>query len=405
MTFKTVKLKNLDTKSPYFYPNRTTEIVMRDGSINTPDRAATLYEYNQKGKIPSETTIDNKISFSIKKINSKGIIELLTTNGPYNSLLKYMEESDDMMKYSIFRGHLIEPTSTPQDNDKGEKIDSGIEYLQKNSNERNRFLRFIVKVQKDIGLDIITIPYLALGFSDYCNLVKDITNNLRKTQHEPLFIFDLDYENNIDKFSNMISFFINDIGIQLLGFRNKSFSRHAVSYDILSQYLEKDVVFFSFDVDRSDDIHANISTMHYFPFLATDIYAIKKPQFIDNKKQGNTKKSTRQYQLKKENIKFFNPQSLIIEPSLTRLKDPEKILEEIKESSNENIQRILYNHTEIDDNKNKMNILKSLSKVHELKSSTAEFENLKKMIKSDESTEYIKSKDHLKNTLDSFKKR
>jgi hypothetical protein len=138
------------------------------------------------------------------------------------------------MRYSPFKAHIIQPTITEKvDRNSGSKIESGIDYIAKNSKERNRFTRFNVRLRTDLGMDIVTIPYLKLPFDLYSEIVKDVSLELRNQGREPLILFDLDYGRRGDKFSEALAFFIRDLEVRLIGFYFKSFTKHAVSYDVL----------------------------------------------------------------------------------------------------------------------------------------------------------------------------
>jgi hypothetical protein len=261
-------------------------------------------------------------------------------------------------------------------------------------------------MQVDLGLEIITIPFLNLPLQDYKLLIKEITNGVRNQNLEPFFIFDLDYGKN-NKFEDAISFFIKDMGIKLLGLRHKSFARNAVSYDILSNYVNSDVALFSYDVDRADMHNSDISTMHYLPFLGEDVYAVKSPKFkpkADNKanSQKNMNPVTHE---KKEAIRIFDPRALLIRPASERIRNVDNILQEMDQVGNTRLFALIDEYDRTKTNPDELTIFRALSKFHELKSSTKEFEKLQKIVKSSESTEYIKDKDYLKSSLDSLGKK
>jgi hypothetical protein len=305
--------------------------------VSTPARAATLYEYNQKGRVPTETTIDNPISLSIRKLNASKIEQILKENGAFHKLFTNIRAADNMMRYSTFRAHILDITSTPIiDENKKQIGPSGIEFLQRNEKLRERFLRFIIKMQIDLGLEVVTIPYLNLPFTDYKSLIKDVTNGLRTNNLEPFLIFDLDY-NEGHNFEDVISFLLKDIGIKLLGFRNKSFARNAVSYDILSKYVDHDIALFSYDVERADIYNSQISTMHYLPFFGEDIYAVKSPRY----KPKDNKNTHLPKAVEKEVIKIFEPNTLLIRPASERIQSSKEILKEMDQSMNSRLSALL----------------------------------------------------------------
>ncbi len=412
MTFKEIQVKTVDEKSPYFYPSRTIEIKTSEGRILTPTRAATFYEFNQKIAIPAITPIDNPISISVRKMNWKKLATFLKQNGLYKNWFRQILDSEDMMKYSSFRAHVIQPTTskiilknpngTVQKDAKGKvKTEpSGVDYLADNPNLRERFVRLVLKMQLDADLDIITVPYMKFPISDYQQFITSITREIRSQNKEPLFIFDLDYQKRGDRFEDAMSFFIKKADIKLMAFGNKSFQSAPISYDVLSRYVTKDVAFFTFEIAREDKIREEgeekvkdeISKMHYFPFIGNDVYSIKTPKYVPDPNKPKMEAT-------KETIKFFNPTNLLIEHSSTRLKQPKKVLEEMKESGDKWLNDIIGDYHVIGNDEDKIKVINALSKVHELKTSTMEFVELQKRVRSGESTEYIKEKTYLESQL------
>lgn len=410
MTFKNVLVKNVDDKSQYFYASRTIEIQTSQGRILTPARASTLYEFNQKMAIPAITPIDNPISISVRKMNWKKLKIFLNQNGLYKNWFRQIIDSEDVMKYSPFRAHMIQPTTSPiilknpngttQKDAKGKtKTEpSGVEYLAQNPSLRDRFVRLVIKMQLDAGLDIITIPYLRLPISEYEKFITSITNEIRSQNKEPLFIFDLDYQKRGDRFEDAMSFFIKKSDIKLMAFANRSFTSAPISYDVLSQYVTKDVAFFTYEVEREDKRNAEISKMHCFPFIGNDVYSVKTPRYVPDPNKPEVEAT-------KEAIKFFNPSNLLIEQSAIRLKQPKRVLEEMKESGDKWLNDIIGDYDIIGKDQDKIKVINALSKIHELKTSSAEFNELQKRVKSNESTEYIKEKTYLSSTLIELKKK
>jgi len=400
LTLKSIKIKAIDEKSPYFFPTRSLEIRTSEHRIITPTRASTIYEFNQRAEIPATLPIDNPISFAVKKMNIKRINDFLQLNGSYKNLSKKILTDDDMLKYSSIRGHVIQPTINNQykknkKTGKSEKIESGVNYLLRNKSLREKFIRFIIKIQTDAGLETISIPYLKQPLTEYQEMAKKISKELRKQDREPLFVIDLGYPKR-GVFQELLNYLINDLETKLFAFPNKSFSSAAVSYDALSQLVEKEVGFFSIDVNRNDIYHDDISKMHCTPFVGTDAYSVRTIQFIPDPDEPKKERT-------KESIKFFNKENLLIEPSESRMADRDILLKEMGELKNNQIKEILEDYPNQTSDEGYVNTLSAISKTHELKASTNEFETLHKRIKSDESTEYVKEHDFLTKTLDSFK--
>jgi hypothetical protein len=95
----------------------------------------------------------------------------------------------------------------------------------------------------------------------------------------------------------------------------------------------------------------------------------------------------------------------LIEPSSIRVKEPEKILEEMGSEKDKELLNILLNYDSIGTDQAKITALDAISKVHELKSSSKEFGIVQKRVKSSESTEYMKEKPYLHSTITTLEKK
>jgi hypothetical protein len=177
-----------------------------------------------------------------------------------------------------------------------------------------------------------------------------------------------------------------------MAFPHKAFSSAAASYTAISRQISNDVAFFSFNVARTYSNTNILSKMHSAPFIGTDVYAIQTPRFVPNPDEPPKTRTN-------ESIKFFNQSNLLIEPSSIRVKDPEKILDEMGTSMDKDLLNILKNYDSLGSDQNKIKVFDAISKVHELRSSTNEFNTMQKRVKSHESTEYIQEKPYLQSTL------
>lgn len=408
LTLSDIKIKSIDHKSPFLYPSRTLELKFSRGSVNTPNRAATLYEYNQKGRVPTEITLENTVSYSLNKLNLSKLKTFLLSNGAFHRILERTVEANSRMKYSHFHFNMIQPTVSPGiDEESGEESESASDYLVSNSSKREVFLRLITQMQFNLGDEIVTLPYLELPSSEYAEVVREFAKSVRSNNKEPMVVFDLDYAKNVEKFEEALDGFMKKADVRLFALSYKSYTRHAVSYDKLSKYVEKEIAFVSFDVERSDKRNSDISTVHYMPFLGNDIYGIKTPRYFppkDNVSPGEKReKKEKLDMLSKEKIKFFEPSSLLVVPSARRMGEKEKVLKEIDQSGNSYLKRILGDYDVMDKDPTKVEIFGAFARVHELNASTTEFGKVRKLIDSGESTEYAAERSYLKSSLDSFK--
>lgn len=183
-----------------------------------------------------------------------------------------------------------------------------------------------------------------------------------------------------------------------------------MSYETLAEYAESNVAFVSFDTDRSYQRSNPLPKMHSFPFVGTDIYAIRASRFVPSTAKGpaggdNGASAAADAGPSLDSVKFFETSSLTIKPSAERVGDPKSLLDEIGEGGNKRLRSILEECESMSGNPEKIVVLSSVSGVHELKSSTAEFGILREWIDKGETAEYVKKKPRLESTLAEMERR
>ena len=422
MTFE-VRVRSLDQESPYAYPSRKVEITTGAGRVSTPNRAATLYEYNKKATVPTNIPLDNGASLAVKRPNAATLEKFLEENGVARRWGREMRSAADRMSYSALSAYLVQPTTTdvpaPKKGGKRPKkpaTPSGIAYLRSSPAKLKRFMRMLIQLQADSGLDVVAVPHLGLPLAEYKGVARDASKAIAAAGAEPMFAFDLEYQKGGGRFGEAVSFLVRDIGARLIAFPGRSYASVPVSYETLAGYAEHDVAFVSFDTDRSYQRYNPLSKMHSFPFIGTDIYAIRTPRFVPNAAKGQggggagnsgnsgggagNSDSGKGAGPALDSVKFFEPSSLTVRPSAERVGDPESLLGEIGERGNARLRGMLEEYESMSGSPDKIAALSSFSRVHELKSSTAEFGILRKWIDRGETGAYVKEKPRLESVLD-----
>ena len=409
MTFE-VRVKSVDQETPHAYPSRKIEITTGAGRVETPNRAATLYEYNKKASVPTNIPLDNDASLAVKRPNATTLAKFLEGNGVARRWGREMRGAARRMAYSALSAYLVQPTTTdvPAKKTKDGKgisvpaVPSGTSYLRSSPAQRERFLRILFQIQVDSGLDVVAVPYLGLPLSEYKEEIRKAHKAVARSGAEPMFLFDLEYQKEGSRFKEAMSFLVRDMGVRLVAFPGRSYASAPVSYDVLAEYTGSDVAFVSFDTDRPYQMSNPLSKMHSFPFIGTDIYAIRAPRFVPKDSEGGeggSGASGSGARSTLDSVKFFEPSSLTIRPSAERVGDPAVLLDEIGERNNAWLRGMLEEYESARDDPDKVAALSSLSRVHELKSSTAEFKSLRGWIGKGETAAYVKEKPQLEKTL------
>ena len=415
MTFE-VRVRSVDQESPYAYPSRRVEIATSSGKVTTPNRAATLYEYNKKASVPTNMPLDNDVSLAVKRPNAATLAKFLEENGVARRWAGEMRGAARRMAYSALSAYLVQPTTTdvPAKKKDGKEVapavPSGTSYLRSSPEKMEAFLRILLRLQVDAGLGVVAVPYLGLPLSEYKKTVRKVCKAAAGLGAEPMVAFDLEYEKGGSRFKEAMSFLVRDIGVRLVAFPGRSYAGAALSYDALAGYAESDVAFVSFDTDRPYQRLNPLSKMHAFPFIGTDIYAIRTPRFVPRAAEAGaggsgTGGSGPGAVSALDNVKFFEPSSLTIRPSAERVGDPAALLDEIGERGNAQLRGMLEGYESARGNADKTAALSSLSRVHELVASTAEFGSLRDWIRKGETAEYVKEKPRLETTLEDLEQR
>jgi len=383
-----VKIKSIDDSSKYLYPNRTIEIKTARQNIMTPTRASTDSEYRQKALVPTALPIENPVSITIEELTANKFDRLMNENGYFARIINRVELKSRLSQYSGLDLVLLKPTkSDKKDKDTKEPRYSPMTLLKQNPQLLERFLRVIIKMQLDAGFDQISVPFIELPFQEFSKLIIQINQTMEKVNRQPIFFVDMNYQD----FKKAIDLIVNNLQSNVVGLYFQSYKRAHLSYEILREYIDKDVAFLTVQVER---VGLNeISTMHYLPFFGNDVYAVEKPRgFAEKDEMGKPKK----IMYNPERVRLFDRNSLCVRHITAIPSVVERLSDEY--SRDYMISDILHNYQEAT-TKDKYEVLNAFSKVSELRSSSMEFANFQRYIKQNSTKDYVEEKQVLKQTL------
>jgi len=388
LTITDVKVKAIDYSARYLYPSRTVEIKTSGQNILTPVRAATFYEYREKAKVPTDIPIDNPIFVSVENLSLLMFEKFLQTNSYYSKLMRRLELSDRLAQYSDLRMTLIRPTVTPKIDSKTKLVsDSPMEMLRQSPTLRDRFIRFVIKMQYDAGLNPIAIPFIDLPFHTFQDVSSQIGKSLERINRQPVFFIDIGYED----FESAVGLIANKLQSKFIGLYFRPYRMFPLHYEALSKYVDKDVGFFTVQVSRYDSDYNDISTMHYLPFFGNDIYAVRTPPPFGFSTKGTPPTS------RLTSVRLFDRASLRVKQIGLSPSTVSELADEYR--NDEIITNILANYQEANVDDAKYQILRAFSKISELKSSLSEFERFKDFIKEGSTKDYLQEKQVLRKTL------
>ena len=382
MKVEKVHLVEVDDSLKLLQPSRSVEIRTDKGTIVSPTRCATSYEFNRKSELPTETTLNNPISVYSKKFTGREVAGLLTTNSEYGKQLSSIERIDRMTEYSLLHVCCFQLSETSQIGPSPMEILNAGDNLEK-------FLRFLIDMQFDAKHEIISIPHLNLPITKLKKILSDVNSAIVKLGKQPIFSIDLRYPN----FSEILEHVHTNFQSQLINLIYRKRREVPQHYDILRNYARKDSAFLMSNVDRIDFNNDELSAMHYMPFLGNDFFAVEIPA-PNITKPGAPKKDRNIL-----NLKILKSDDLTVVSLANSGISNEQILQEIGNPSNDELDTRLNNIEDAKTDNDKYKILNALTRVQELKASTHEFSVLSDHVKERSSVDYVKSKNNFENRL------
>lgn len=375
MKIEGVHFEDADESFPLLLPSRSITIKTDKGTILTPNRGATAYEFNRKKLLPSEISVNNPCTIYSKKFSGGEVSRLLGTNTEFENQVKSIERSDHVSEYSTlhFCSFSIASTST--------NGPAPMEILAKDDN-LNEFLSSVIDMQVESNHDIISIPHIPLPFSELKKTLKMVNDSVTKLDKQPIFSLDLKYEN----FASTLQYLADDLQSMAINLIYRKYRQARNNYRELKKYVKRDIAFITTEIERIDIEHSNLSTMHYMPFLGNDLYAVDSPP-PNIPKPGQLPKPKNL-----SNLKIINREEL----TLTSLNENKiansTILSELGNPKEDKLEEKLQHLTEAKTDAAKYDIINALTRIHELRVSTHEFELLQTHVGEHSSKEYIKSK-------------
>ena len=380
-----IRLKHIDNSTPYNYPTRSIDIQTNKGHILTPARAVTSYEYNQKTLVPSDVTLDDKVSLSFSRYSGTNLEKFLQNDGPFESLSNRLRIHKER-SYSHLNLALIKPIFTAAQ--------------LNNEKSFEKFFRLTIQAQLLHRFDLISVYVPKIPTTYAKKFMTDVDKRIEKENTRCIFFFELG-----QNFPQLLDHAVTTLGHQLLGFHHKRFDRAIQSYDAIRNYSEKDVAFMAVNTTRYDGRYNDLSTMHYLPFLSNDIFTSMIPSPpIPNE---NTPSLSNQDRLSR--LRLFNRDKLTLDPTVNVSANVDKLLIDIGRPGDNSLHDMLTNWQDAGRSGDdlKLRRLSAFTKVHESKVSSSEFVKLTKRIRNRESKYYIDEPDksNIKSAIDKIERR
>jgi hypothetical protein len=373
-----VKLKNEDSSEKYLYRARTMEIkIGTETTLKTPFRAVTNSELNAKSKLPTEIPIDSNTGAATIKFTTgknRNIESFMENCTSYNQLRCSLIKQKYMMQHFPLSYFIFQPTK------------DALSYLIK-KDIRESFVIKTINLQMDLGMDIVSIPWVNMPPG---KLVK-IIQNYKSRSPDKEFVPFIDLEDNTYVAMNLdaLSPLIDTQELKFIGNIYRKVESHRPSYDsVWNKLYDKNVAILLSDVQRTSDsiMYPTASASHHADFVLGDVFSSYVSHPIQPEETDRAIE---------EQIKFFDSDKLDVE-KLSSFKKKPNWIEDIRNTiGDQKIENILQNYGEAQSDNEKREVLRAVSKVHELKESTKEFSLSQNYINQRDSIDYIKSKDSL----------
>ena len=377
---KNVKVKVIDTKNPYIRSPRTIEIETEKGKITAPTRAATGYEYRQKAKLPAESTIDNAFTLNTLVLNSRDFEKFMGDNKYFEGVLKKVKTYTKIERYSTF---LFEFYLTSTGNSES------LSYVS-NPEIRKGFLNRVLDIHQYCSITDFVVPYLGIPYSEYVNELKNLKQASDKLKLTIIPEIDLEYKD----FGKLLNYCINELGLNVIFLINREYHKTAQSHRAVWDYNDKDVAFFISHTPRSLKEMQDLSGIHYMPFMVGDVFGVKEySRFVPPKPSKLPEMKT-----DLDKLKFFYRKDCDLKSVKTLLPVWSDFKVDIKKEFNldDSLDSIIDNIHEAENDTEKYNVVKALTRVHELKASTSELSVFRSFIQSQDTVDYVKSKPKIK---------
>ncbi len=254
-----VKLENIDESDKYLYRARHIKIKPNTSTtIETPIRAVTNTEMNAKASIPAELPIFADMGMVEIKLTTgkrRNIASFLQKNSSYNSVKDTAYYNLQRMAYFPLNLVLIQPSS------------SAISQLQK-ANKIPDFLRLTIDLQlRDLGLNIITIPWLDLPPDELIKVWK-VYRDALPDNIEVVPTLRILEPDALERYLHVLNQYIDQIRFVAILYRK--IETNKLSYDKLWVHLhDKDIATILIDVkrDEASTIVPTASSFHYAEFI------------------------------------------------------------------------------------------------------------------------------------------
>jgi len=378
MSIKKIKIVENSGDEKLYFSGRSIEVHTTKNSNISPGRCSTTKEYTSLMNIPAQrVSIQDFISIIPRKLFRKNLNPFIKDNGIHKQIADYLIKKIPSTRYSSI---ILSPIILPKINELDFK-------LYETFSRRSLFIQNYVK--ESLGkVKNEFLPSLFIAQNLSLKNIESLFNNMSQSDCWvpviPLYM----PKKNFQKAVNLSLSKVGTYQVPMILFVYSDPLKNLDNYDYIWNNNSKEIIFSVCDAPREK--MNELSTSHYLHPLGID-YIGRRVHHIG----GPGKKSEIPQYLR---VKYFNKNNLTINTE-NNISENIDILQDLPY---DNRIKTVFDNREKANTNQELNVLKSISNVHEFYSSSNEFKRVSKFTKNKEYGEYLKGKKILNDVVNLF---
>lgn len=359
---------NFDTNSIKNYGKpRSMQIITEGGIIETPTRVATQSEILAKSEVPLAMALPMDICIAFRPLEQSVMSSFADGVSSISAdLIKKTHQFNSLTTRTKLRMSFFQP------------VEVALDSMSQES--KLKFARIQSEyLQKRMGYNIITYPYLGFPTSDYKQFIDQ--NYERSQDYTTIFTFDMGMEEN--SFKEVITHLLSKAGPKIIALIYKNWENTVGQHDFIASLHENTkTIFMACQVEREDK-NNHLNKLHEIAHNSFDFVALKQ-----NSRGGKLKRDPNK-------VRLFNPVSKGMDNLINTMQDPTRdIVKELEipdyNFNDENlVNRMADGYKGIIKSDRKFKKWYYLARVHELIVSKKEFEKFKTNLLSQTIAQYV----------------
>ena len=239
---------------------RCMQVITDHDTIETPTRITTNSEILAKSEVPLSMSMPMDICIAFRPLEQHVMSSFSTnTNTICSDLIKKTHQFNNLTTRSKLRMSFFQPVEIALD--------------KMNKPQKLNFARIQAEyLQRRLGYDVITYPYLKLSSSDYIDF---IDNNYKRT-FDTTTVFTLDMKMDESSFKKVLSHLLQKDEPKIIALIYRDWDKTVAQHDfIASKYENHNTIFMACQIEREDK-YTHINKLHEVAHNSFDFVALKQ---------------------------------------------------------------------------------------------------------------------------------